>query len=396
MQSRWLQWTCAVLLACPATALQAGVVPIAVGNLVWNDLDADGVKDANEPGLGNVVVQLWNDARTQVFDQTTTSTAGAYGLEAPGPGNYRVRVVLPLSSDSFAPKDATPDDLTDSDINPSGGTIGFTDIYTFAPGLVSITTIDAGIVRAPIALGDRVWNDLDGDGIQDPAEPGIAGVTVELWNATRTLNLRGTVTDAAGNYQLQAPGPGSYRVRVLKATVDDFSPKDVGLSDLLDSDILPTGVDIGYTDVLEVAAASTAIDGGIVRAPIAVGNFIWNDLDRDGAQDPGEPGLPAVVVQLWNSARTQLFDSTTSSGTGAYTLQAPGPGDYRVRVVLPTVQDSFPPKDTPPSDLLDSDINPSGLTIGFTDVYTFGPSFFSTTNIDGGIIANALFANGFE
>ena len=113
-----------------------------------------------------------------------TSAAGIYALQAPGPGNYRVRVVLPMAGDGFSPKDAAPTDQTDSDINPSGTLLGFTDTYVFASNLISITTIDAGIVRAPIALGDRVWNDYDADGVQDAGEPGIAGTTVELWNDT--------------------------------------------------------------------------------------------------------------------------------------------------------------------------------------------------------------------
>ena len=37
---------------------------------------------------------------------------------------------------------------------------------------------------APIEVGNRVWNDTDGDGVQDPGEAAIAGVTVELYNGS--------------------------------------------------------------------------------------------------------------------------------------------------------------------------------------------------------------------
>jgi len=37
--------------------------------------------------------------------------------------------------------------------------------------------------------------------------------------------------------------------------------------------------------------------------PVNIGNFVWDDLDQDGRQDAGEPGLSGVVVQLWNSAK---------------------------------------------------------------------------------------------
>lgn len=383
-------------LSCVTSGVQAGATPINIGNFVWNDVDGDGIQDANEPGMSGVVVQLWNDARTMLIAQTTTNTSGNYTLQAPGAGSYRVRVVLPLSSDGFSPKDAGASDLTDSDINPSGGLIGFTDTITLASNVISTTIHDAGIVRAPVAIGDRVWNDYDGDGIQDSNEPGISGAVVELWNQTRTLTLRTTTTDAAGNYELLAPGAGSYRVRVLKGSADAYSPKDAGTSDLLDSDINPVGAEASYTDVLAVTTATTSVDAGIVRAPINIGNFIWNDVDRDGVQDASEPGMAAVTVQLWNAARTQLLDSTTSSATGIYVLQAPGAGDYRVRVVLPSVADTFSPLDAPPSDLTDSDINPSGGALGFTNVYTFASNVISTTNIDAGIETVRLFSNGFE
>ena len=44
--------------------------------------------------------------------------------------------------------------------------------------------------------------------------------------------------------------------------------------------------------------------------PINIGNFVWDDLDQDGTQDAGEPGLAGVSVQLWNAAKNQLINST--------------------------------------------------------------------------------------
>lgn len=126
--------------------------PINVGNFVWDDLDADGVQDAGEPGLAGVTVQIWNSAKTLLIDSAVTNASGIYTLQTPGPGDYRVRVVLPALGDLFSPLDAaSATDQTDSDLNPSGTNFGFTDIYDFASNLISITTLDAGLVNAPTA-----------------------------------------------------------------------------------------------------------------------------------------------------------------------------------------------------------------------------------------------------
>jgi hypothetical protein len=52
---------------------------------------------------------------------------------------------------------------------------------------------------APLQVGNRVWRDEDGDGIQDPGEPGISGVTLNLVNAAGTT-VGTTTTDANGNW----------------------------------------------------------------------------------------------------------------------------------------------------------------------------------------------------
>ena len=54
-------------------------------------------------------------------------------------------------------------------------------------------TIDFGYYQKG-SIGDFVWNDLNGNGIQDSGEPGIQGVTLSL---TGTNGLGQTVNDTA-------------------------------------------------------------------------------------------------------------------------------------------------------------------------------------------------------
>jgi len=387
--------------------------PINVGNFVWDDLDHDGRQDIGEPGLPNITVQLWNSAKSQLIDSTTTNSNGNYTLIAPTPGDYRIRVVLPGFFDSFSPKDqAAGDDLLDSDINPSGTNLGFTDIYTFGSNLISITTIDAGIIvfrtptptrtPTPVNIGNFVWDDLDHDGRQDAGEPGIPGVTVQLWNTAKTQLIHSTMTNATGNYFVIAPTPGDYRIRVVLPNISDsFSPKNqAGGDDQLDSDINPSGSDMGFTDIFTIASnviSTTLYDAGIIiyrtptptrtQTPINLGNFVWHDLNENGIQDAGEPGIGGIPVQLWNNERTIMFDSTITNSNGNYTLIAPIPGDYRIRVIKPAGS-SYSPTDQGANDNLDSDIlsNIFLLTYGYTTTISIASNVISISNIDAGLM----------
>jgi len=68
--------------------------------------------------------------------------------------------------------------------------------FSKADGIGDLT---AEIAAEPIEIGDRVWSDTDGDGLQDAGETGISGVTVKLYNSSGTL-LSTATTDANGYY----------------------------------------------------------------------------------------------------------------------------------------------------------------------------------------------------
>ncbi|RYF48493.1 MAG: hypothetical protein EOO39_46875, partial [Cytophagaceae bacterium] len=78
-------------------------------------------------------------------------------------------------------------------------------------------------------------------------------------------------------------------------------------------------------------------------APVEIGNRVWNDVNKDGIQDPGETNYAAVsglTVQLLQGAT--VISTTTVSATGTYlfssaTTAAILPNTaYQVRLVIPT------------------------------------------------------------
>jgi hypothetical protein len=63
----------------------------------------------------------------------------------------------------------------------------------------------------------------------------------------------------------------------------------------------------------------------------SLGDYVWHDLNRDGIQDPGEPGIDGVTLTLLDSGGVQI-DSTVTAGDGFYQFTNLCEGDYTVVV----------------------------------------------------------------
>ncbi len=80
-----------------------------------------------------------------------------------------------------------------------------------------------------VSIGNRVWNDWDMDGINDPNEPGIPGVSLVIWSDSDGDGIPDwegfggvQVTDSEGYYRFSGLAPGNYVVFVW--SVDNWEP----------------------------------------------------------------------------------------------------------------------------------------------------------------------------
>jgi len=191
------------------------------------------------------------------------------------------------------------------------------------------------------AIGDYVWNDKNGDGVQVPGEPGINDVPVKLYDSTGTIVLATTTTGnhplggAQGYYQFPNVCAGTYKV-----DVDQNSPPLIGLL------LSPTNQGTPATDsnpdpatvvLLVNGDADQTIDFGYYSCGGEIGDFVWHDLNRDGIQDAGEPGIEGVTVQLLDAAGTTVLRSEITAGGGLYKFTGLCGGSYKVEVLESTV-----------------------------------------------------------
>jgi hypothetical protein len=283
--------------------------PFLVGDTVFKDADADGVQDPSETGIAGVAVELL-DVNGNSLGTATTDASGHYTFPADA-FTYTVRVAS-------------------SNFNAGGALDGYT---ATTSSQATATVVDNNVLtydfgfRAPASsVGDLLWIDTDGDGVQDAGEPGIAGAVVQLFNSSGVLVATAT-TGANGEYFFSQLTPGIYTVRVNSSTL----PAGVAPTYDLDGTATPNSavVTVGPSQNI------TNVDFGY-RGTAAIGDRIWNDYSADGVQNAWEPGINGITVQLLDAAGNVIATDVTS-GDGNYWFSDLMPGTYKVRVVASTI-----------------------------------------------------------
>ena len=180
-------------------------------------------------------------------------------------------------------------------------------------------------------------------------------------------------------WELTVETAGPFRLRVSGTAYNGFSPPFRGADRTLDSDFLRTYPDRGFTAPLAPGVDHADIGSAAIAAS-GVGDFVWNDIDRDGVQEAGEPGVAAVTVELWDDTRTELLDVDVTDARGLYSVLSPGGGfSYRLRVQAPPGA-SFSPKGLR-NTATDSAITPTGPDAGWSDIFFLAPSTINAIDL---------------
>lgn len=299
----------------------------SIGDTVFIDIDGNGTQDGDDQPLAGVTVTLTWAGADDVFGTTDdidltvdTDVIGTYLFDHLPSGTYRV--VLDAAD--------LPVGVTTS-ADPDGGT-PHTSQLTLAVAATNLSQ-DFGYTGSA-AIGDRVWWDRDGDGVQDAGEPGLVGVDVTVtWaGIDATFGTSDdieaiTTTGADGAYLVDLLPAGPYRVRV------DHADLPLGMVATGDPD---GGADDLGALTLGAGATDRAQDFGY-RGTASVGDRIWIDLDGDGTQDTGEPGVKGLAVHVvaagtdgsFGTADDLVTDVTTGDD-GAYLVSALPAGPVRV------------------------------------------------------------------
>ncbi|MFK7833428.1 MAG: sialate O-acetylesterase [Winogradskyella sp.] len=208
----------------------------------WNDGDNTGFLNEYESNLNHLVNDVRNDLGVAELPFVIASSGhGGYTLSN-DPWVQGIQNVISVAQESVGCDDDTYGGhvgfvdtkpfYRDTSVSPYDGIFHFNNnALTFlnigkSMGDEMIKSInemafcyqDCGenlVIPGVVSIGNRVWNDLNRDGINDPDEPGIAGVSVVLWSdpdgdGNPDVFSGVEVTDSDGYYQFSGLTPGNY------------------------------------------------------------------------------------------------------------------------------------------------------------------------------------------
>ncbi|EHA6085842.1 LPXTG cell wall anchor domain-containing protein, partial [Staphylococcus pseudintermedius] len=350
-----------------------------IGDYVWYDgtsAETDGIQNnhAVEHPIQDVIVKLYDETGTKLLQETKTNREGYYEFAGLEPNRYVVEFTNPEGYKPVKPNQGTT--ATDSNITESSNRVNVTIVDK------DDLTIDAGYfkeVEPPkeeerFNLGDKVWEDLNQDGIQNENEPGIKGVKVTLTKEDGSTVE--TTTDENGNYKFTELPNGKYKV--VFETPEGYEPTKVNVGDTaLDSDGQTVEVVIDNKDDM-------SIDSGFhkpeeVEPPkeerFNLGDKVWEDLNQDGIQNENEPGIKGVKVTLTKEDGSTVETTTDENGNYKFTELPNG----KYKVVFETPEGYEPTKVNVGDTALDSDGQTVEVVIDNKDDMTIDSGFHKPT-----------------
>ncbi len=244
----------------------------AVAGWVFIDTNGDGIRqDSEQPGLANIPVTL-SQGGAALGQTSTVGPDGWYAFNGVAPGAYCV--------DSIIPAPWVPTGPTHVCVTKIAG----------QPAIVNF-----GVRMGRATIGDFVWYDANANGVQDPGEAGIPGVTLALWTAAGGAPgavVANTATGPDGHYKFDPVVPGSYFVQVT-----DTAGILAGLT--LTSGPQSKPNPFGPITVVDGATYSDADFGYVLGCEPEKGTIagmVFIDPNGNGTPDPGEQGLGGIQV----------------------------------------------------------------------------------------------------
>jgi hypothetical protein len=386
-----------ILQACDSATLYLLVEPLiatgSIGNLVWHDLNGNGIQNIGEPGMAGVNVSLLDLSGMVVASMVTNST-GNYLFENILAGTYSVRFGLP-SGFSFTSPNVGSNDNVDSDVIVFYG-LGTTDRFELLSGETRLN-IDAGVYTCS-RIDGFVWYDINNNDVLDNFENGINGIRVNVYR--KNEGVWQLIEDSFTGHRPNTPsGDGYFEFCVRPGEFYvEFEMPPIGLVRVRakrgnnpnrDSDVTNAN-GVGTTNTFNLISGQQLLDVGAGFYPMAIaGNTVWLDENLNGIQDANETKVENVVVEAFDAQTNQLVSTAVTNEEGIYSLDYIEYQDIYLKFYLPqTYSDLSPTLPNVGDDRFNSDVDGSNGPLT-TRSYTMLPAM-TNNNIDLGLALGIL------
>ncbi len=308
-------------------------------DIIWNDVDGDGVREAREPGVSDVRVRLAD--KSGVVGTTKSDDKGIYHFEDVATGVYTLTVELPAQYTDYV---FSPQTMTEDDSGNDADKHGIVPAFTFVAGQEDAAP-NIGIVLPPASIAGLIWLDEDGDELYSISEPGISNISIQLLEEMLEENIviATTKTDIDGRYIFNDVLPGTYYVRIDETTLPitlleqskqrrtaghvKQAAESIEVVVEAGGEYTVSGISFGYGN-------PNGNDGNG-----AIGDRVWLDADGNGIQDIGEAGLEGVLVTLFADLdndglilNSEIMSTTTTLPDGTFIFTDLPTGIYRLAV----------------------------------------------------------------
>ena len=283
---------------------------------VFENHNGDLTKDPDEPGLPGALLTLY--LANHVGDpiaQAVSDNNGFYRFDNIPADTYNLYVTPPagwetlLGSRYIIVNDNQEVDHQD-----------------FPAYRVSDPTATPTPTPTPTPTGGRIYGvafeDANGNGRQDGDEPGVPDITIRLETTTGQL-VAETLTNPEGAYYFNSLTPQTYHLLI----------------------VVPDGWTATTSTEYYLNPGNDAVERNFgLQAPPPtptpqptgqLNAYVWNDLDKDGRPDAGEPPLAGATITIYDGTGQNEVDRKLTGGDGYARFALPAPDDYVVIMTPP-------------------------------------------------------------
>jgi protocatechuate 3,4-dioxygenase beta subunit len=278
----------------------------SIAGMVWQDTNANGLKETGETGLSGAAIAAVSERSGQAVNALSQSD-GSYILPTMRPGTYTLTVELPEGM-VFTDTENAP--------VPSSASNTSQAIVPLAMGQ-SRTNADIGAAAAA-SMDGILFYDADNNAAYDDGEAAISGLAITLASARHTIEI---TTGSDGRFSIPAIIPGAYVLYVKTDT-------DCILSDGINGELSDARWAIPV--LLENGESMRDFPVGVVRYANLQGS-VWS-------MDGSASGVSARHIMLYSAAdsASPVMDTVTGDD-GAYKFSDLKPGMYYIVMEIPDV-----------------------------------------------------------